>query len=265
MTAIVLPGTIYDSIVSPWAWWTADQATGTTLTEKTGKTGLTGQSITGTTTNVWTDTPGWFTPDPTAGNSVIIPASAANAIFSLDDLSAGGVLVVCEINIGANPGADSEDLWQYGLSSAGYRLSLTYGANANIIGAVRNVGGSDTSTPSANISAVVGDNLIVALYVDISNGFFSMYVNEPAARKATSLPTDGTAMIGASTPSIIGLGIFGRSTGGSLLGQAGTGSGTTMRSLFAIRFTTDQSSLVPAIIQGFMDNSRQLPEILRGQ
>ena len=262
-------GYIEASLTSTYAWWKMHQTSLTTLTESTAKTGFTGQTINGTTTNIWSANPGWFTPDvdaTAAGNYVGIPLAQSDELCSLTDL-AGGVLVVARIKLpGTPPGSGANAVFVYGANDGNYSGVINYGGNVNLSGSLELVGGANTSITSQAITAMAGgDDFTVAWYFDVANRQMSHYTDIGAGVVAKTNAIPAGTLPGVGLAGSEGLGVLGRNNPASTSRWNQSGHEALIRDLFMIRFETDQSANIVSIVQGFADNGGvDLPTELEG-
>ena len=275
MTTIIKPPVINqkprtqieNSLVSTWAWWNMHQPSGGTLDERTGKTGFDGATIAGEAIGTqWTNNPGWFTPDSTNGNYTVISAANCNSLFALDTLNGvGGIFIKLTLNVGSNPGGGLlEHPFYYGATGAKYTLLTEYAANLNLKMYFHEEGGSVQVSPGVNITAHIGNDIIIGVYVDVTNSKIDMYVDESSVSSTDNFAGDGD-LVGTTTSSNLGFGIGNRGDGTPTTMQGTHNSGVKMRDVFAIRFETDKSASIPAIMQGFIDaGGIELPWELEG-
>ena len=250
---------IKGSITSKAVWYRMHEAgdTSTELVDAFGEeTEFADPTITGTTTNIWSARPGWFTPDPAAQNYVNISGVNADDVCALDTIG-GGVLIVFEINLGNNPGSGEDRVIHYGTNGAGgyYSISFSHGGNSNLKAYIQPVGGSLTNR-SLNVTAHIGSDMICAAYFDVANSNIELFANSSTS-VSQAITVDGV-LPGTTITSNPGLDLFARPTGHDQ--RFGTsGFAAEIRDMLIFRFETDVSADLANIVQGFIENPTDLP------
>lgn len=214
------------------------------ILEDTGNTELfpSGLDIGGTTTNYWS-TAGWWTPN---GDHLFgIDTEAAKDFFRLDNITAGGLLFMCNVRVTTAPGSP-EYVWDFGLRNGaeafGYALQLD--TNGDLRLGWKPDGGTLTWTGDITPDSVFGS---VAWWInlsDINNPLIERYQDGSRVGEglSVSLPLIGHR-------SSIGFALGAWTPGGSFSEMQENGSDIQIADMRWIRFEQDASAYIQDIIE----------------